>query len=71
MKLLKKLFSNLQLAIAQDLLEWLEQRALVLPSGVRDKIARDFGVERQVVDALELRLRKQLTQALREWLQGR
>lgn len=71
MKLLRYFLGKLEHAMAHDLLDWLKNRALVLPSGVRDTIARDFGVPRPVVDHIEARLRAKLIEQIEQWLRRR
>lgn len=52
----------------EELLLYLEKRALVLPTATRVKLANELGVSATVVEAVERALRERLLAALRQWL---
>lgn len=64
MKLFRTVFSRLETAIINDLLGWLRDRALVLPSEIRDKIARELNIPRPIVDQIEAHLRVKLIEQI-------
>lgn len=54
-----------------EMFDYLQKRALVLPSGVRDVLARKYGVPVQLVGDLERALREKVLETLRLWFKIR
>lgn len=69
MRLARYFYNKLKHAIVTELLDWLKNRALVLPSDVREMIARDYDVPRELVEHIEARLRTWLIEQIEQWLQ--
>ncbi|OYT74720.1 MAG: hypothetical protein CFK49_07010 [Armatimonadetes bacterium JP3_11] len=68
MSLLNALRKRLAKSLTEELLEYLETRALVLPSGVRDKIAKDYDVPVALIQIIEGKVRAAIIEHIRRWL---
>lgn len=56
--------------MANELIIYLETRALVLPSGVRDKIAKDYGVPVALIQMIEQKVRAAIIEHIRRLVLG-
>lgn len=68
MSLLNALRKRIGKQIAEELIHYLETRALVLPSGVRDKIAKDYDVPVALIQIIEGKVRAAIIEHVRRWL---
>jgi len=68
MNLLNALRKRIGKQIAEELIRYLETRALVLPSGVRDKLAKDYDVPVAVIQIIEGKVRAAIIEHIRRWL---
>lgn len=58
-------------AALDEMFDYLDKRALVLPSGVREVLAQKYGVSVQLVSDLERALRAKVLETLRLWFKVR
>lgn len=56
--------SMLERLLRPLLIRWLRKRALVIPGAVRDRIAKELRVRREVVDAIHDQLQESIIKAL-------